>query len=151
LLAGGPALVAAALADPLAVVAPLPPGTYPVGCSNVEQDFSRVQPGESAQQYWEGYPTGNQERYVAQLLTDPADVLRAGIAIPDDRELFVDRATSAVEYEFRRARTTRIRPIRCRRETPCRTCSAAPTRRCGPTRRLAGRCCFSRTDSGAAR
>jgi hypothetical protein len=29
-------------ADSLAVVDPLPPGPYVVGCSNVEQDFSRV-------------------------------------------------------------------------------------------------------------
>src|SRR5438132_275643 len=89
-----------AVADPMAIVAPLPPGAYPVGCSNVEQDFSRVQAGETAQQYWEGYPSGSRERYVAQLLADPSNVLRAGIAIPDDRELFVDRATNVVEYEF---------------------------------------------------
>jgi predicted dienelactone hydrolase len=100
LFLGGAALAAAALGDPLAVVAPLPPGTYPVGCSNIEQDFSRVQPGETAQQYWEGFPSGNQERYVDTLLVDPADVLRAGIAIPDDRELFVDRATTVVAYDF---------------------------------------------------
>src|SRR5947207_5976349 len=96
----GVTLTGAALADPLAIVPPLPPGAYPVGCSNVEQDFSRVQPGESAQQYWEGYPSGNQERYVAQLLADPGNVLRAGLTIPDDRELFVERATSVVEYDF---------------------------------------------------
>ncbi len=94
------ALTGAAAEDPMAIVAPLPPGAYPVGCSNVEQDFSRVQAGETAQQYWEGYPSGNQERYVAQLLADPGNVLRAGITIPDDRELFVDRATSVVEYDF---------------------------------------------------
>src|SRR5216684_296562 len=90
-VAAGLALGGAAAQDPMAIVAPLPPGAYPVGCSNVEQDFSRVQSGESAQQYWEGYPSGNQERYVAQLLADPSNVLRAGIRIPDDRELFVDR------------------------------------------------------------
>jgi len=100
LLAGGPALAAAALADPLAVVAPLPPGAYPVGCSNVEQDFSRVQPGETAQGYWEGFPSGNQERYIDQLLADPADVLRAGIVVPNDRALFVNRATTVVAYDF---------------------------------------------------
>ena len=64
LFAGLAALAPMLSADPLAVVAPLPPGTYPVGCSNVEQDFSRIQPGETAQQYWEGFPSGNRERYV---------------------------------------------------------------------------------------
>lgn len=96
----GVALATAASADPTAIVAPLPPGAYPVGCSNVEQDFSRLQPGETAQQYWEGYPGGSGERYVDQLLADPADTLRAGIAVPDDRELYVDRATSVVAYDF---------------------------------------------------
>ena len=47
-------LAAPARADSLAVVDPLPPGPYAVGCSNVAQDFSRVLPGESAQNYWEG-------------------------------------------------------------------------------------------------
>ena len=91
------ALTGAAAQDPMAIVAPLAPGAYPVGCSNVEQDFSRIQSGETAQQYWEGYPSGNQERYIAQLLADPGNVLRAGITIPDDRELFVDRATSVMK------------------------------------------------------
>jgi predicted dienelactone hydrolase len=94
------AMAGTATADPLAVAAPLPPGTFPVGCSNVEQDFTRVPPGESAQQYWQGFPASGSERYVDQLLLDPADVLRVDLAIPDDRELFVDRATTAVAYDF---------------------------------------------------
>ena len=94
------ALASAALADPLAVAAPLPPGTFPVGCSNVEQDFTRVPPGESAQQYWEGFPADGRERYVDQLLVDPADVLRVDLPVPDDRELYVDRATTTVAYDF---------------------------------------------------
>jgi dienelactone hydrolase len=84
----------------LATVAPLPPGNFPVGCSNVEQDFTRLQPGETAQQYWEGFPTGGQERYVDQLLADPANVLRVALPVPGDRELFVDRANTAVAYDF---------------------------------------------------
>jgi predicted dienelactone hydrolase len=94
------ALTAAAHADPLSVAAPLPPGAFPVGCSNVEQDFTRVQPGETAQQYWEGFPTGSAERYVDQLLVDPADVLRVDLRVPDDRELYVDRADTTVAYDF---------------------------------------------------
>ena len=93
-------VVGSALADPMAVVAPLPPGTLPVGCSNVEQDFTRLQAGETAQQYWEGFPSSGTERYVSQLLVDPADTLRVAVPIPDDRELYVDRAGSAVEYDF---------------------------------------------------
>jgi hypothetical protein len=94
------ALAGAAYADSLSVVAPLPPGTYPVGCSNVEQDFTRLQAGETAQQYWEGFPTGDQERYVDTLLVDPADVLRVDLSVPDNRDLYVDRATTTVAYDF---------------------------------------------------
>lgn len=95
------ALASAASADPLTVAAPLPPGTFPVGCSNVEQDFTRVPPGESAQQYWQGFPAADgRERYVDQLLLDPAAGLRIDLAVPDDRELFVDRAATAVAYDF---------------------------------------------------
>ncbi|HKW81073.1 MAG TPA: hypothetical protein VJQ49_08690 [Casimicrobiaceae bacterium] len=87
-----------AYADSLAVVDPIAPGPYAVGCSNLAQDFSRVQPGESAQNYWEGYPAGGRERYVTDLLADPADALVVDVTVPDDRELYVDRATEVVRY-----------------------------------------------------
>src|SRR5436309_11635323 len=86
-------LAAPALADSLAVVDPLPPGPYAVGCSNVQQDFSRVQPGETASNYWEGSPEGGRQRYVTDLLVDTADALIVNVAVPDDRELFVNHAT----------------------------------------------------------
>src|SRR5438552_6619550 len=39
------------------VVPPLPlPGPYPVACSNVAQDFTRMAPGEDVQNIWEGVP-----------------------------------------------------------------------------------------------
>jgi hypothetical protein len=75
----------AAGADSLAVVDPLPPGPYVVGCSNVEQDFSRVLPGETAKNYWEGVPDGSRPRYVTQLLVDPVDALTVNVNVPDDR------------------------------------------------------------------
>ena len=87
-----------ALADSLAVVDPLPPGPYAVGCSNIEQDLSRLQPGETAKNYWEGVPAGNRERYVTQILSDPVDALVVNVKVPNDRELFVDRATQTVSY-----------------------------------------------------
>src|SRR5947207_13852872 len=85
LAACGFALSSAAFAqDSLAVVDPLPAGPYSVGCSNVAQDFSRLLAGESAQNYWEGYPDGSRARYVTQLLADPADALVVDVAVPDD-------------------------------------------------------------------
>lgn len=87
---------AAARADSLAIVDPLPPGPYVVGCSNVEQDSSRLLPNETAKDYWEGYPDGARQRYVNQLFVDPVDALTVNVKVPDDRELFVNRATQQV-------------------------------------------------------
>src|SRR4051794_11575853 len=84
----GAVLSAFTQADPLSVADPLPAPPYAVGCSNIAQDFSRVAPGETAQQYWEGIPAGNRERYVTQLLSQPADALVVTLDVPNDRELF---------------------------------------------------------------
>ena len=43
-------------------------GPYPVACTNVEQDLSRVPDGETAQMYWRGSSGGGKERYVYALL-----------------------------------------------------------------------------------
>lgn len=59
---------------------PLGPGPYPVGCSNVEQDFSRVASGQTAQSYWDGVDG----RYVTELLVDPAHAIVAQQRIPND-------------------------------------------------------------------
>src|SRR4051812_20853252 len=61
----GLAFASSALAqvpDSLAVMPPLGTGPYPVACSNIAQDFTRVAPGETAQQYWEGVPNGGTSR-----------------------------------------------------------------------------------------
>ncbi len=83
----------AAGADSLAIVDPLPPGPYAVGCSNVEQNFGRVLPNESAKNYWEGFPDGSRQRYVTQLLVDPSAALAVNVDVPNDHGLFVSLAT----------------------------------------------------------
>ncbi|HEX4523222.1 MAG TPA: hypothetical protein VH704_06860 [Casimicrobiaceae bacterium] len=93
-----PLYAASTNADSLAVVDPLPPGPYAVGCSNIAQDFSRVQPGESAQNYWEGYPDGSRDRYVTQLLADPADALVVNVSVPNDHDLYTNRAGQQVPF-----------------------------------------------------
>ena len=95
----GLALTSAAVADPMAIVAPLPPGAYPVGCSNVEQDFSRVQAGETAQQYWEGYPSGSRERYVEQLLAELARGAKTRRAVMFLRGLTISRNLQATSRD----------------------------------------------------
>jgi hypothetical protein len=67
---------------------PLPPGPYAVACSSVEQDFARMQPGESPQQYWEGIPADDgRSRYITDLLTNPATPV-VTFNVPDDSELY---------------------------------------------------------------
>src|SRR4051794_863258 len=73
--------------DALGVVPPAGPGAYRVGCSNVEQDFSRVAPGSNATDYWEGRGGGG-SGYVTDLLVDPAHAFVVGVTLPADRELY---------------------------------------------------------------
>jgi len=56
--------------DALATVSPTGHGRYPVGCSNVEQDFSRIAQGSNATAYWEGRGGGG-SGYITDLLVDP--------------------------------------------------------------------------------
>jgi len=89
-----------ARADPLADAAPRPlSGPYPVACSNVEQDYSRVPTGEPIALWWEGVPRDDGSgRYVTELLVDPANTLIARFTAPDDRELFGDWRGQTLTY-----------------------------------------------------
>ncbi|MEP6942186.1 MAG: hypothetical protein ABI981_04585 [Betaproteobacteria bacterium] len=79
-----------AAAQPTAVVQPLAlPGPYPVACSNVTQDFSRLAQGEDVQAYWEGVPrTDGSPRYVTSLLSDAANTLSLTVAVPNDGAIY---------------------------------------------------------------
>ncbi len=143
-------------ADSLAVVDPLPPGPYAVGCSNVEQDFSRLMPGETAQNYWEGVPDGSRQRYVTQLLVDPADSLSVNVNVPDDRELFVNHASQTAAEGARGLLSDVIRQSAVRLSAADGQCGAAHATRRGRadlerSRPCTGRCWCSRTDWAAAR
>ena len=80
---------AAHAADSLAVIAPVPrPGPYPVACSNVAQDFSRLAPLETADMYWRGVPRQDASlRYVTDLLSEPGTITYT-YTVPDDEVLF---------------------------------------------------------------
>jgi hypothetical protein len=62
------AAAGAAQAELAGPVPPLGPGPFAVGCSNIEQDWSRVPAGDSPQSFWDGLDG----RYVTNLLVDPA-------------------------------------------------------------------------------
>ena len=64
-------------------------GKYPVACSNVEQDFSRVKAGASAADYWEGTPLSDGSHYVTELLVSPANALTYSVKVPKVSELDV--------------------------------------------------------------
>ncbi len=94
------ALVGVALAASAAAtfpVPPLPPGPYPVACSNVTQDFGRLLPGEDVQAYWEGLARGDgTPRYATDLLSDAANTLAVTVTAPNDSSVFGSFAGRAV-------------------------------------------------------
>ena len=83
----GPAAHAATLDDVFGFIPPIGAGRYPVGCSNVEQDFLRAAGDPVA--YWEGRGSGG-TGYVTDLLVDPAHAVVTGVTLPDDRDLYGD-------------------------------------------------------------
>jgi hypothetical protein len=100
-LALGAALLAGhltALATTTFAVPPLPPGPYPVACSNVTQDFGRLLPGEDVQAYWEGLARADgTPRYASALLAEPANTLAVTVVAPNDGSLYGSFAGRAVQ------------------------------------------------------
>lgn len=83
------------------VIPPLPTtGPYPVACTNVEQDLSRVPHGETASQYWRGVASGDTVRYVDALLVSPGNALTSTFAAPGDSELYDRWAAQPVSYVY---------------------------------------------------
>jgi len=81
-------------------VPPLPlPGPYAVECSNVAQDFSRLAPGETAEQYWEGVARNNGvARSPVELLADPSHTPMVTVDAPNNRQLFGTFAGRSFNY-----------------------------------------------------
>src|SRR5436309_2161058 len=88
---------AAQAADSLSTVVPFGIGPYAVACSNLTQDFTRVGAGESAQDYWNGSPSGSRQRYVSNLLSDSTNSFDIPVAIPADSDLYGRFAGAAIE------------------------------------------------------
>ncbi len=67
-------------------IVPSVSGKYPVACSNVEQDFTRMRAGSAASDYWEGNPLSDGSHYVTELLVSPANALTYNVAVPKTSE-----------------------------------------------------------------
>jgi len=75
------------------------PGPHAVACSNVAQDFARAPTGEQAQAHWEAHPAADgSPRYVADLLTDPANTLQVRVDAPNDSNLFGSLAGRSLDF-----------------------------------------------------
>jgi len=79
-------------------VPPVTPGAFAVGCSNVEQDFTRVPAGIRPEAYWEGLPLGEMGRYVTDLLVDPAHAFVVSLRLPANGTLFGPYAGATLPY-----------------------------------------------------
>src|SRR5690349_10246892 len=75
-----------------AVVNPLPPGRLPVACSNIEQDVSKVAPGASPSNYWEGFPVNGVDHYVTEILAHPETAVVYNAPVPDQRTIYPGHA-----------------------------------------------------------
>ena len=64
-------------------------GKYPVGCSNVEQDFTRMAVGAAPSDYWEGNPLADGSHYVTELLVSPTNALTYPVAVPKASDIDV--------------------------------------------------------------
>ena len=97
-VAVGSASLPALASDSLAVVPPTArPGPYPVACSNVAQDFSRVGITETASEYWRGLPRSDgSPRYATDLISEPTGAITYSYTAPGDAELFGRYAGGAI-------------------------------------------------------
>ena len=84
----------AALPNHSVEMAVIAPGPYPVACSNLAQDSTRVaQLGIPIDDYW----NGTDGHYISDILLEPADALVARPRVPDDG-LYPQRRNTAVEF-----------------------------------------------------
>jgi predicted dienelactone hydrolase len=74
-------------------------GQFPVGCSNVEQDLSRLKSGEAPADYWEGNP-GATTRYVTDLLIAPDRALVYKINVPAKSQIDVFERTGGTQVQY---------------------------------------------------
>ena len=73
---------------------PLAPGAFPVACSNLAHDTTRMaQLGGSLNDYW----SGANDHYVGDILLEPASTLKTSPVVPDN-DLYPGRRNSVVDF-----------------------------------------------------
>src|ERR1700674_1697394 len=80
------------------VVAPIAPGRFIVACSNIAQDASRIAPGASASDYWEGRPVNGVDHYITEILASPQSVVRFAARVPGERNHYPGHAGEMVDF-----------------------------------------------------
>lgn len=80
------------------VVNPLPLGRFPVACSNVEQDVTKIAAGASPSDYWEGRPVNGVDHYVTDILAHPETAVVYDAPVPDQRSIYPGHAGDNVTF-----------------------------------------------------
>ena len=91
-------IAAADAAWALGSVEPIGSGPYPVGCSDVSQQFGPATSDEDRAVYWEGASVGGEAHYVTQLLAQPNGAFAYDVSVPEQRDLFATFAGQSVPY-----------------------------------------------------
>jgi len=81
-----------------AVVAPLSIGPHNVACSNIAQDASRMAPGTTPTDYWEGHLVNDQLLYITQILAEPQTAITFDALVPNDRGTYPNTANTRVPF-----------------------------------------------------
>ena len=79
-------------------VGPIGMGRFNVACSNIAQDASRLAPGTSPSDYWEGRNVNGTDHYLTEILATPNAAVRFSALTPDIRRLYPGHAGDPVEY-----------------------------------------------------
>jgi predicted dienelactone hydrolase len=90
--------LAAAALNHDTIVAPLAAGRFAVACSNVAQDATRIAPGASASDYWEGRPVNGVDHYLSEILAQPQAAVRYNARVPDIRANYPGHAGDDVDF-----------------------------------------------------
>ncbi|HET9650737.1 MAG TPA: hypothetical protein VFP36_01035, partial [Usitatibacter sp.] len=79
-------------------IGPISRGPFTVACSNIQMDTSRLAPGTTVTDYWEGFTVNDQSHYVSELLVNPQSAIQFDVAVPDQRSIYPGHAGGFVHF-----------------------------------------------------